>query len=99
MMHLFVGMLLGILVGLAVGSACASLAWAKAEIRRLMPIECWRLQGFTTEQFRKVEAAGLSDAQLYKQAGNAVTVNVVEALARNLLKFDKDMNESKDIRI
>jgi hypothetical protein len=35
MMHLFVGMLLGILAGLAVGSACASLAWAKAEIRRL----------------------------------------------------------------
>jgi DNA (cytosine-5)-methyltransferase 1 len=71
----------------------------QGRIRRLMPIECWRLQGFTTEQFRKVEAAGLSDAQLYKQAGNAVTVNVVEALARNLLKFDKDMNESKDIRI
>ena len=35
MMHLFVEMLLGILAGLAVGSACASLAWAKAEIRRL----------------------------------------------------------------
>lgn len=35
MMHLFVGMLLGILAGLAIGSACASLAWAKAEIRRL----------------------------------------------------------------
>ena len=58
-----------------------------------MPIECWRLQGFTTEQFRKVEAAGLSDAQLYKQAGNAVTVNVVEALARNLLEFDKELRE------
>ena len=63
----------------------------QGRIRRLMPIECWRLQGFTTEQFRKVEAAGLSDAQLYKQAGNAVTVNVVEALARNFLKFDKEM--------
>ena len=71
----------------------------QGRIRRLMPIECWRLQGFTTEQFRKVEAAGLSDAQLYKQAGNAVTVNVVEALARNLLKFDEDMNETKDIRM
>ena len=65
----------------------------QGRIRRLMPIECWRLQGFTTEQFRKVEAAGLSDAQLYKQAGNAVTVNVVEALARNLLKFDKELRE------
>lgn len=71
----------------------------QGRIRRLMPIECWRLQGFTTEQFRKVEAAGLSDAQLYKQAGNAVTVNVVEAIARNLLKFDEEMNKTRDIRM
>jgi DNA (cytosine-5)-methyltransferase 1 len=69
----------------------------QGRIRRLMPIECWRLQGFTTEQFRKVEAAGLSDAQLYKQAGNAVTVNVVEALARNLLKFDESMDEMENV--
>ena len=67
----------------------------QGRIRRLMPIECWRLQGFTTEQFRKVEAAGLSDAQLYKQAGNAVTVNVVEALARNLLKFDEEVRNAE----
>ena len=67
----------------------------QGRIRRLMPIECWRLQGFTTEQFRKVEAAGLSDAQLYKQAGNAVTVNVVEAIARNLLKFDKEVRKCR----
>jgi len=67
----------------------------QGRIRRLMPIECWRLQGFTTEQFRKVEAAGLSDAQLYKQAGNAVTVNVVEALARNLLKFDEEVRKCR----
>ena len=39
----------------------------------------------------KVSAAGLSDAQLYKQAGNAVTVNVVEELARNLKRFDKEV--------
>ena len=71
----------------------------QGRIRRLMPIECWRLQGFTTEQFRKVEAAGLSDAQLYKQAGNAVTVNVVEALARNPFIFDENMNKTKDISI
>ena len=63
----------------------------QGRIHRLMPIECWRLQGFTTEQFHKAEAAGLSDAQLYKQAGNAVKVNVVEAIARNLLKFDKEL--------
>ena len=55
-------------------------------IRRLMPIEAWRLQGFTTEQFEKVAATGMSDAQLYKQAGNAVSVPVVEEIARNLMR-------------
>jgi DNA (cytosine-5)-methyltransferase 1 len=61
-------------------------------IRRLMPCECWKLQGFTKEQFYKVQSTGMSDAQLYKQAGNAVTVNVVEEIARNLLEFDKEVN-------
>lgn len=61
-------------------------------IRRFMPIEAWRLQGFTTEQFEKVAATGMSDAQLYKQAGNAVSVPVVEEIARNLLKFDEEIN-------
>ena len=61
-------------------------------IRRLMPIEAWRLQGFTTEQFEKIAATGMSDAQLYKQAGNAVSVPVVEEIARNLLKFDEEIN-------
>ncbi|MCI9438484.1 MAG: DNA (cytosine-5-)-methyltransferase [Lachnospiraceae bacterium] len=46
-------------------------------IRRLTPRECWRLQAFDDFLFDRAEAAGLSDAQLYKQAGNAVTVNVV----------------------
>ena len=44
-------------------------------IRRLTPKECFRLQGFTDEQFEKAEAVN-SNTQLYKQAGNAVTVNV-----------------------
>ncbi len=57
-------------------------------IRRFMPIESWRLQTFTDEQFYKVQKTGMSDPQLYKLAGNAVTVNVVEAIARNLLEFN-----------
>lgn len=53
-------------------------------IRRLTPRECWRLQGFTDDQFDRVKAAGLSDTQLYKQAGNAVTVPVVAMITKNL---------------
>ena len=55
-------------------------------IRKLTPLECWRLQGFTDEQFYKAEQAGVSNTQLYKQAGNAVTVPVVEAIAEKLSK-------------
>ena len=50
------------------------------KVRRLMPIECWRLQGFTDEQFHKAEATGLKDGQLYKMAGNAVSVPVISAI-------------------
>jgi DNA (cytosine-5)-methyltransferase 1 len=52
-------------------------------IRRLMPRECFRLQGFTDDQIDKL-LDGSSDTQAYKQAGNAVTVNVVHALAERL---------------
>lgn len=53
-------------------------------IRKLTPKECWRLQGFTDEQFEKAKQAGISNSQLYKQAGNAVTVDVVEQIGRKL---------------
>ena len=49
-------------------------------IRRLTPRECWRLQAFDDFLFDRAKAAGVSDAQLYRQAGNAVTVNVVYAI-------------------
>ena len=52
-------------------------------IRRLTPRECFRLQGFTDEQFNKAAAVN-SETQLYKQAGNAVTVNVVEEIGRHI---------------
>lgn len=53
-------------------------------IRKLTPLECWRLQGFSDEQFYKAKEAGLSDSQLYKQAGNSVTVPVIKAIAERL---------------
>ena len=45
-------------------------------VRNLTPKECWRLQGFTDEQFNKAQVTGLKDGRLYKMAGNAVSVPV-----------------------
>lgn len=56
-------------------------------IRKLTPKECWRLQGFTDEQFNKVKAIGMSDSQFYKMAGNAVTVPAVFAIVRELKRI------------
>lgn len=52
-------------------------------IRKLTPKECWRLQGWKDEDFEKA-AKVCSDSQLYKQAGNGVTVNVIYEIAKNL---------------
>lgn len=56
-------------------------------IRRLTPRECFRLQGFTDEQFDKVKALGMSDARLYKMAGNAVRVPVITAIGEQLKRI------------
>ena len=53
-------------------------------IRKLMPIECWKLMGFSVEAFRKAEAV-CSNTQLYKQAGNSIVVPVMELIFKNLL--------------
>ena len=55
-------------------------------IRKLTPRECWRLQGFTDDQFDKAKATGLSDSRLYKMAGNAVTVNVISEIGKIIKK-------------
>ena len=52
-------------------------------IRKLTPRECWRLQGFPDWAFDRAQEVN-SNSQLYKQAGNSVTVNVIEAIAREL---------------
>lgn len=56
------------------------------KIRKLTPLECWRLMGFDDTDFNKAKLAGISDTQLYRQAGNSIVVNVLEAIFRNLLK-------------
>lgn len=52
-------------------------------VRKLTPRECWRLQGFPDWAFDKAQEVN-SKSQLYKQAGNSVTVNVIEAIAKRL---------------
>lgn len=66
--------------GVAIGQ------YPRYRIRKLTPRECWRLQGFTDAQHDAVMNAGISDSQRYKQAGNAVTVNVIRAVGRLLVK-------------
>jgi DNA (cytosine-5)-methyltransferase 1 len=67
--------------GIAVGTP------PRYRIRKLTPRECFRLQGFPDSEFDKLVAAGISNSQLYKMAGNAVTVNVIDAIGRRLLPF------------
>lgn len=52
-------------------------------IRKLTPLECWRLMGFGDKEFYKAEKV-CSNSQLYKQAGNSIVVNVMEEIFKNL---------------
>lgn len=69
----------------------ASGVWDGCRIRRLTPRECLRLQGWTDERIDLVLPLQ-SDAQLYKQAGNGVTVNVVEAIGKRLAAAHREVN-------
>lgn len=53
-------------------------------IRKLTPLEYWRLMGFNDDDFHKAKNTGLSDTQLYKQAGNSIVVQVLEGVFRQL---------------
>lgn len=61
----------------------------KQRIRKLTPKEAFMLQGFNREYYEKAIGAGVSNAQLYKQAGNAVSVNTVYAILYYLLIYKK----------
>ena len=54
-------------------------------IRKLTPKEYWRLQGFTDEDYQKAKDTGMSNTQLYKQAGNSICVPVVQGILKNLI--------------
>lgn len=53
-------------------------------IRKLTPKECWRLMDFDDEDFEKAQAAGVSNTQLYKQAGNSIVVAVLYNIYKEL---------------
>jgi len=55
-------------------------------IRKLTPLETWRLMGIKDEDFYKAKSSGVSDSQLYKQAGNAIVVDVLMAIFSQMIK-------------
>ena len=57
-------------------------------IRKLTPLEALRLQGFPDSFFNRVYNAKVSDTQIYMQAGNSVTVKVIESIFDHLIKED-----------
>ena len=59
------------------------------KIRRLTPKECWRLMGFDDQAYERAESVN-SHVQLYKQAGNSIVVNVLEAIFAEMLPGDDD---------
>ena len=63
------------------------------DIRKLTPLECWRLMGFPDDAFYKAQAVPTSNTQLYKQAGNSIVVNVLEEIFKKL--FNKEGNSKK----
>ncbi|MEI3117215.1 MAG: DNA (cytosine-5-)-methyltransferase [Merdibacter sp.] len=64
-------------------------------VRKLTPRECWRLQGFSDAQFDKVKPLGLADGQLYKMAGNSVSVPVISAIGQKIKEIYEE-TELKD---
>ena len=62
-------------------------------IRKLTPKECWRLMGISDEDFDKAQGVN-SNTQLYKQAGNAIVVNVLEAIFKQM--FLKELEEKDE---
>lgn len=67
--------------GVAIGE------YPQYRIRKLTPLECLRLQAFPDSVYHTLKDAGFSDSRIYKFAGNAVTVNVIKAIAKKMIEF------------
>lgn len=64
-------------------------------IRKLTPLETWRLMGFTDEDFYKAKEVN-PDSKLYKQAGNSIVVNVLEAVFRQMVDVEQQRSVSNE---
>lgn len=62
----------------------------RIRIRKLTPRECWRLMGFTDEDFERAESVN-SNTQLYKQAGNSIVKNVLMAVFKQIVENQEQM--------
>lgn len=72
----------------------------KYRIRKLTPRECWRLMGFSDEDFDKAAAVN-SNTQLYSQAGNSIVVNVLEGIFKQMIQpeeHEKEITEGITIK-
>ena len=58
---------------------------SQLKIRKLTPKECWRLMSFTDSDIEKCISIGISNTQLYKQAGNSIVVSILEGIFKELL--------------
>ena len=70
---------------LKAGSADDGVILNQSKIRKLTPLECWRLMGFSDQDFYKAAQVN-SNSQLYKQAGNSIVVNVLVAIFKQFLE-------------
>lgn len=62
----------------------------KYRMRKLIPEECFQLQGLTAEDCKKARAVGISDCQLFRQAGNGLVTNCIALLIQHLYKAQYD---------
>jgi DNA (cytosine-5)-methyltransferase 1 len=77
----------------SIGVAVVDRRLEEDKARKLTPLECWRLMSFTDEDFYKAKNAGISNSQLYKQAGNSIVVKVLEGIFKNLLIDNEQVKE------
>lgn len=62
----------------------------RMRLRRLTPTECWRLMGFTDDEVERARANGVSDTQLYKQAGNSIVTDCISLIMEHIYKAQYD---------